>query len=220
MLGPRDEGVGCVKVLLLNGSPHQEGCTYTALCAIGEQLEAEGIEWEIFQMGAAPIRGCTACGHCHKSGAGECAFDGDPVNKLIRAAKDCDGFVFGSPVHYASAGGAVTSLLDRAFYAGGSQFAYKPGACVVSCRRAGTTAALDQLQKYLTISNMPVVSSRYWNMVHGNTPDEVRQDLEGMQIMRVLGRNMAWLLHSIRAGENAGVERPKPENRISTNFIR
>ncbi|MGI6200368.1 MAG: flavodoxin family protein [Christensenellales bacterium] len=209
-----------MKVLLVNGSPHPAGCTYTALMEIAGALEREGIDAELFQAGRAPMAGCAACGGCGKRG--RCALpDAERVNALIQAAQGADGFIFGSPVHYASADGTITSLLDRAFYAGGAAFTHKPGAAVVSCRRAGSTAALDQLNKYLTINQMPVVSSQYWNMVHGNTPDQVRQDAEGLQIMRTLGRNMAWLLKCIQAGAQAGVKPPEREQpRQTTNFIR
>jgi len=209
-----------MKVLLINGSPHAKGCTYTALCEVANSLEKEGVGTEIMHVGVRPISGCIGCGYCKKAGLGRCVFDEDTVNAAIEKAEVADGFIFGSPVHYAGASGAVTSFLDRCFYAGGSAFAYKPGACVVSCRRGGATAAFDQLNKYFTISNMPVVSSRYWNMVHGNTPEEVAKDLEGLQVMRILGANMAWLLKSIEAGRKAGVQMPVPEKRISTNFIR
>jgi multimeric flavodoxin WrbA len=209
-----------MKVLLINGSPHAKGCTYTALKEVAGALEKEGIETEIFHVGVKPISGCIGCGYCKKSGLNRCVFDEDSVNTAIDKAAEADGFIFGSPVHYAAASGAVTSFLDRCFYAASSVFAYKPGACVVSCRRGGATAAFDQLNKYFMISNMPVVSSKYWNMVHGNTPEEVAQDLEGLQIMRTLGRNMAWLLKSIEAGKNAGIPMPAEEKRISTNFIR
>jgi multimeric flavodoxin WrbA len=144
----------------------------------------------------------------------------DLVNKTLARAGEFDGFVFGSPVHYAAASGFITPFLDRLFYAGGRHLAGKPGAAIVSCRRAGSTAALEQLNKYITINNMPLVSSQYWNMVHGNTPDEVRQDLEGMQTMRTLGLNMAWLLRCIAAGRAAGIAPPEYEGRVGTNFIR
>lgn len=205
-----------LKVLLINGSPKEKGCTYTALSEVAGELERAGIETEILHIGKDAVRGCMGCGGCRK--LGRCVYD-DVVNVALEKAKDADGFVFGSPVHYASASGMMTSFLDRFFYAG-SGFAYKPGAAVVSCRRGGSTAAFDQLNKYFTISQMPVVSSQYWNMVHGNTPEEVRQDLEGMQIMRTLGKNMAWLLHCIEAGRNSGVALPEREERQSTNFIR
>lgn len=206
-----------MKVILVNGSPHAKGCTYTALCEVAGALEKQGIETEIFQLGTKPISGCLGCGGCVKTG--KCVID-DVVNEFVEKAKTADGFVFGSPVHYASASGAITSFMDRAFYGKSDVYADKPAAAVMSCRRAGASATLDQLNKYFTISNMPVVSSQYWNMVHGRTPDEVRQDLEGMQIMRVLGTNMAWLLKCIEAGKAAGIAMPQREAKVATNFIR
>ena len=206
-----------MKVLLVNGSPHTNGCTYTALCEVAGALEAQGIETEIFQVGTKSISGCLGCAACIKTG--KCVID-DVVNEFVEKAKEADGFVFGSPVHFASASGAITSFMDRAFYGKGAVFANKPAAAIMSCRRGGATATLDQLIKYFTISNMPVVSSQYWNMVHGNTPDEVRQDLEGMQTMRTLGVNMAWLLKCIEAGKAAGIELPQREAKVATNFIR
>ncbi|WP_346886938.1 flavodoxin family protein [Clostridium sp. UBA1056] len=208
-----------MKVLLINGSPNEKGCTYTALHEIAKELEKENIEAEIFHVGKDPIRGCMGCGHCYRSGSCKCIFNDDTVNIALEKAKDMDGFIFGSPVHYASASGMLTSFLDRFFYAGNG-FEYKPGAAIVSCRRGGATAAFDQLNKYFTITNMPIVSSQYWNMVHGNTPEEVVQDLEGMQIMRTLGKNMAWLLKSIEAGKKSGISLPAKEERARTNFIR
>ena len=208
-----------MKVLLINGSPKAKGCTYTALCEVAKSLENENIETEIFHVGNKPIRGCMACGGCFKEGSGKCVFDDDTVNIALEKAKSADGFIFGSPVHYAAASGQITSFLDRFFYAGNS-FQYKLGAAVVSCRRGGATATFEQLNKYFTISNMPIVSSQYWNMVHGNNPEEVKQDLEGMQTMRTLGKNMAWLLKSIQAGKEAGITLPEKEQRAVTNFIR
>lgn len=208
-----------MKVLLINGSPNARGCTYTALCEVEKELKNENIETEIFHVGSDPIRGCMACRSCKKTNSGRCVFNDDTVNIALEKAKEADGFVFGSPVHYAGASGLITSFLDRLFFAGNC-FEYKPGAAVVSCRRGGATAAFEQLNKYFTISNMPVVSSQYWNMVHGNTPEEVKQDLEGMQIMRTLGKNMAWLLKSIQAGKEAGIALPVKEVRQVTNFIR
>jgi multimeric flavodoxin WrbA len=208
-----------MKVLLINGSPKAKGCTYTALCEVAKELENQNIETEILHVGTEPIRGCTACTSCKKSQSGKCVFNNDTVNIALEKAKDVDGFIFGSPVHYAAASGQITSFLDRFFYAGNS-FHFKPGAAIVSCRRGGSTAAFDQLNKYFTISNMPIVSSQYWNMVHGNTPEEVKQDLEGMQTMRTLGKNMAWLLKSIQAGKEAGITLPEREPRVATNFIR
>jgi multimeric flavodoxin WrbA len=208
-----------MKVLLINGSPKVHGCTYTALSEVAKEIEQAGIETEIFHVGNEPIRGCTGCGHCSRTKSGICVFNDDTVNIGLEKAKEADGFIFGSPVHYAAASGMITSFLDRFFYAGNC-LEYKPGAVVLSCRRGGATAAFDQLNKYFTIRNMPVVSSQYWNMVHGNTPEEVKQDLEGMQIMRTLGKNMAWLLKSIEAGKAAGITLPEKEVRVATNFIR
>lgn len=206
-----------MKVILVNGSPKEKGCTYTALCEVAGALEKNGIETEIFWVGAKPIAGCIGCGACSKSG--KCFVD-DCVNVFVEKAKTADGFVFGSPVHYAAASGALTSFLDRAFYGKGAVFAGKPGAAVVSCRRGGASAAFDQLNKYFTINNMPVVSSQYWNQVHGNTPEEVKKDVEGMQTMRTLGNNMAWLLKCIEAGAAAGITFPEREPAVRTNFIR
>lgn len=206
-----------MKVLLVNGSPHANGCTYTALCEVAGALEKQGVETEIFQVGNKPISGCLACGACLKTG--RCVID-DTVNEFLAKVETADGFVFGSPVHFASASGALTSFMDRAFYGRGNLFAYKPAAAVMSCRRGGATATFEQINKYFTISNMPIVGSQYWNMVHGNNPDEVKQDLEGLQTMRTLGLNMAWLLKSIQAGKDAGLELPEREAKVSTNFIR
>ena len=206
-----------MKVLLLNGSPHEKGCTYTALREVAGALESDGVTAEILWVGASPTMGCMGCGGCRK--IGYCVRD-DVVNQIIDQLEDCDGLVVGSPVHYAAASGQITCIMDRLFYAASGKLRHKPGAAVVSARRGGTTAALDQLNKYFTINQMPVVSSRYWNMVHGNTPDEVRQDLEGMAIMRTLGRNMAWLIKSIAAGKAAGLEEPEAEPAVKTNFIR
>ncbi len=205
------------KVLLVNGSCNEMGCTYTALTEVAAALEKEGLETEIFQLGREAIRDCVGCGGCRK--LGRCVFD-DAVNGFVDKAGKADGFVFGTPVYYAHPSGRILSFLDRAFYSGGSAFACKPGACVASARRAGTTASLDVLNKYFTINRMPVVSSNYWNMVHGNTPDEVRKDLEGLQIMRGIGQNMAWIIKCIEAGRAAGIECPKPEAKVRTNFIR
>jgi len=210
-----------MKVLLVNGSPHKKGCTHTALVEVAKTLNEEGIDTEIFWIGAKPLAGCTACKTCAETG--RCRFN-DSVNDFLDIAGSADGFVFGSPVHYAAASGAITSFMDRVFYtnmqSGKRSFYLKPAAAVVSARRAGTTAAFDQLNKYFTISEMPVVSSCYWNMVHGAKPEDVAKDLEGLQTMRVLGRNMAFLLRCKEAGLKAGVQLPAQEERISTNFIR
>jgi len=207
-----------MKVLLVNGGPHKEGCTYTALKEVEKELNNEGIETEIFWVGVKPISGCIACGKC--SEIGKCVFD-DVVNEFAEKCKDADGFIFGTPVHYASASGAITSFMDRLFYSASSDiFRLKPAATIVSARRAGTTATMDQLNKYYSINQMPIISSRYWNMVHGNTPDEVKQDVEGMQIMRILGRNMAYHLKCQEAGRKAGINMPEKEKTKLTNFIR
>ena len=208
-----------MKVLLVNGSPHKGGCTYTALSEVAKTLNDEGIETEIFWIKTKPITGCIACGKL-----GKCTFDKDVVNEFVEKAYDADGFVFGSPVYYASANGSMTSFLDRAFYsnshgAGAEAFKHKPGAVVCSARRGGTTATYDQLIKYLGISQMPIISSFYWNMVHGNTPEEVMQDEEGLGTMRQLAHNMAFFLKCLEAGAENGLtvtEEPKPR----TNFIR
>ena len=211
-----------MKVLLVNGGPHKDGCTYTALSEVAKTLNEENIETEIFWVGTKPIAGCIACKTCAKTG--KCVFD-DVVNEFVEKAKDADGFIFGSPVHYASASGAITSFMDRAFYSAfqggkGDYFSFKPASVVVSARRAGTTATYDQLNKYFGISQMPIISSRYWNMVHGKTPDDVRKDEEGMQTMRILGRNMAYYLKCIEAGKEKGIKLPEQEKTKFTNFIK
>ena len=208
-----------MKVLMLNGSPHEKGCTYTALAEVAGELNQAGIETEIMHVGGGTVHGCMGCGACGK--LGKCIYSDDKVNEAVEKMRQSDGLIVGSPVHYASAGGAITSFLDRFFYSGSSAAAHKPGAAVASARRAGTTATLDQLNKYFMITQMPVVSSQYWNMVHGNKPEEVLQDLEGLQIMRTLGRNMAWMIKCIEAGKAAGITPPAGrEERARTNFIR
>lgn len=204
-----------MKVLLINGSPNEHGCTYTALREVEKTLRAEGIDTELFHIGVEPLSGCTGCNGCY--GSSRCIFD-DRVNDALDIADGCDAYVFGAPVHYAGIPGDMKSFLDRFFWAGYHRL--KPGAAVVSCRRAGATAALDGLNKYMTIAEMPLVSSGYWNMVHGTNPEEAVQDLEGMQMMRTLGRNMAWLLQSIDAGRREGLAQPETEPRVKTNFVR
>ena len=206
-----------MKVLMINGSPNKHGCTFTALSEVSKVLSENKIEVEILHIGNNPIRGCSACGLCKTKG--KCVFDDDIVNTIIEKAKEADGFVFGSPVHYAAPAGALCAVLDRSFYAGGKNFQGKPGAAVVSCRRAGSTAAIDKLNKYFTISHMPVISAGYWNMVHGKNPEQVKKDLEGLQIMRTLGANMAWILKCINIAKENGIERPIPEKKIMTSFI-
>lgn len=206
-----------MNVLLVNGSPNANGCTYTALRQVADALNEAGVETTFLHIGKAPVSGCTACGACYKTK--RCVVN-DVVNEFHTLAEKADGFVFGSPVYYASANGSFISFMDRAFYSGDKKLFYlKPAACVTSARRAGTTATLEQMQKYLTISQMPVISSQYWCMVHGFTPEDVKKDLEGMQTMRVLGRNMAYFLQCKKAGEDAGVPLPRLEKRATTNFI-
>ena len=210
-----------MKVLLVNGSPHEKGCTYTALTEVCKTLNEEGIDTEIFWIGIKPISGCIACKKCAE--LGKCVFN-DTVNEFVEKAKEADGFIFGTPVHYAAASGAITSFMDRAFYSAGCSkqsdiFRYKPASTVVSARRAGTTATYDQINKYFGITEMPIISSRYWNMVHGAKAEDVLKDEEGMQAMRILGRNMAYYLKCIEAGKKAGIESPKREKTILTNFI-
>lgn len=206
-----------MKVLLINGSPNQHGCTFTALNEVSETLKKNGIETEIFHTGKKAIQGCISCFKCFE--LGHCVFN-DSVNELADRLNDFDGLIIGSPVYYAGPAGSLCAFLDRLFFSAGDKLEGKPGACVVSCRRGGASAAFDRLNKYFTIKNMPVVSSQYWNQVHGNTPDEVRQDLEGLQTMRTLGENFAWLLKCIEAGKKAGINYPEHEEQIATNFIR
>jgi multimeric flavodoxin WrbA len=206
-----------MRVLMINGSPHEKGCTYTALSEVAGQLEQAGIDTSIFHIGGKAIRGCIGCGGCIESGY--CVYKGDAVNTCIDLARQADGIVIGSPVYFAAPNGSLCAFLDRMFFTKGAGYAYKPAAAIVSCRRGGASAAFDRLNKYFTISSMPVVSSQYWNAVHGNNPEEVKQDLEGMQTMRTLGRNMAWLLKCIDAARGV-VPYPGTEPRLMTNFIR
>lgn len=210
-----------MKVILVNGSPNQNGCTYTALNEVAEALNNEGIETKFFWIGNKPINGCIACETCITKK--KCVFD-DKVNEFLDLAANSDGFIFGTPVHFAAAGGAITSFLDRVFYAAlnaESQLFYlKPAAGVVSARRSGTTTTYDQLNKYFGIMQMPIISSQYWNMVHGATSEQVKKDLEGLQIMRTLGKNMAFFLKCKEAGMEHGIAMPKREREIYTNFIR
>ena len=211
-----------MKVLLVNGSPHEKGCTYTALSEVAATLNEEGIDTEIFWIGNKPIGGCIACHSCDKRG--KCVFD-DAVNVCLEKCAGVEGFVFGTPVHFSAASGNMTAFMDRLFYAenrgrGNRDFYLKPAAAVISARRAGTTAAFDQMIKYFSIQEMPMVSSRYWNMVHGTNPEEVRQDGEGLQVMRILARNMAYMIRCFAVGRENGVPMPERETRIRTNFIR
>ncbi len=206
-----------MKVLMLNGSPKENGNTYNALLEIGKQLEKEGIDYEIFQIGGKPVRDCIGCGQCSEQG---CVFTDDDVNEFVCKAKEADGFVFGTPVYYAHPSGRILSFLDRAFYSGSRYFAHKPGASVAVARRGGTSASFDVLNKYFGISQMPVAGSTYWNIAHGRVPGEVTQDEEGMQTMRNLARNMAWMIKCFDAGKKAGIDAPEAERDFRTNFIR
>ena len=211
-----------MKVLLVNGSPHKNGCTNCALEEVARSLEAEGIEAELFWIGAKPVGGCVACQACRSTGT--CVFN-DSVNQARAKLAEADGFVFGAPVHYAHAASSLLGFMDRLFYADGkggaqSNLRFKPAAAVLSARRAGTTAAFEDINKFFTIAQMPIVSSRYWNNVHGNSAEEVEQDAEGLWTMRQLGRNMAWMLKCLEAGRAAGVPLPAQEAGQATNFIR
>lgn len=205
------------KILLINGSPNEHGCTYTALQEVADTLEKNDVESEILYLGKKPVAGCIACGKCFQSG--RCVF-GDKVNEVLEKLDEYDGIVVGSPVYYAGPTGQVCAFLDRLFYCSGGRMAGKLGAAVVSCRRGGASAAFDRLNKYFTISNMNVVGSQYWNQVHGFTPEDVRKDEEGLQTMRTLAVNMAWLLKSAAAGESGGIPKPQYEPRVATHFIR
>jgi multimeric flavodoxin WrbA len=205
-----------MKVLLVNGSHHEKGCTYTALAEVAKALNANGVETEIYWIGQNETSGCKGCWACKK--LRKCVIE-DGLNEFVEKAASFDGYVFGSPVYYASAAGALISFMDRLFYSGGRALAYKPAAAVVSCRRAGASTTFDVINKYFTINNMPIVSSNYWNEIHGNKAEEAAQDEEGLQTMRILGNNMAWLLKCIEIGKIEGLE-PVKEKKIMTNFIR
>lgn len=206
-----------MKVLMLNGSPKANGNTYTALLEIGKQLNKENIEYEIVQIGGAPMRDCIGCGRCTENG---CIFSDGGVNEFIAKAKEADGFVFGTPVYYAHPSGRILSFLDRVFYSGSGAFRFKPGAAVAVARRGGTTASFDCLNKYFGISQMPVAGSTYWNNVHGAVPGEVSFDEEGMRTMRNLARNLAWMIRCFDAGKKNGIPFPETETGNKTNFIR
>ncbi len=206
-----------MKVLLLNGSPHAQGCTYTALNEVGATLKKHGIDTELVHVGTRPVAECIACGSC--KGGAPCIFD-DGVNALAARLEEFDALVVGAPVYYAGPSAQICAFLDRLFYSAGGKLTGKPAAAVVSCRRGGASAAFDRLNKYFSINSMPIVTSQYWNQVHGNTPEEVLRDEEGLQTMRTLGENMAWLLRCIEAGKAAGVPAPVYEPKRQTNFIR
>lgn len=206
-----------MKVLMISGSPHKAGSSRLALDEMKKVFEAEGVETELIEVGAGPISGCTACGACKKTGV--CVID-DMVNEAIKKLEAADALVVATPVHYASPAGALLAFLDRMFYAGGSKFARKPAAALACARRAGTTASVDVVNKYFTISQMPVVSSTYWNGLYGVCPEAAAQDAEGLQTARNLARNMAWLIKCIEAGRAAGFPAPTAERGNVTNFIR
>lgn len=205
-----------MKVLLINGSSREKGCTATALGEVARALNEEGVQTETVFIGNAPLSDCLACGSCRKTG--KCVID-DIVNKIAEKAAECDGFVFGSPVYYAHPSGRILTVMDRLFYSGARHFKFKPAAAIVSARRAGTTASMDVMNKYFGISSMPIVSSTYWNAVHGKEPEEVREDKEGLMTMRNLGKNMAWMLKCIQAGKEKGIVAPENE-KVYTNFVR
>jgi len=204
------------KVLLINGSPHEFGCTYTALKEVADTLGKNGVESELLYLGKKPVAGCIACGKCAQTG--RCVFD-DAVNEVLEKLDEYGGIVVGSPVYYAGPAGQLCAFLDRLFYCSEDRMAGKLAASVVSCRRGGASAAFDRLNKYFGISNMHVVGSQYWNQVHGFTPDDVRRDEEGLQTMRTLAQNMAWLLKNMEAGREKGVPLPQYEERLRTHFI-
>ena len=202
-----------MKVLLVNGSPKEKGSTYVSLCEIASALEKHGVESEFFHIGTGAIQGCIACVKCKKTG--KCAFDDDLYNSLAAKIEAADGIVIGSPVYFAGPNGSLCALLDRVFYTSRDMFKHKPGAAVVICRRGGASAAFDRLNKYFTISHMPVVPSQYWNCVHANKPSDIKLDLEGLQTMRTLANNMAWLIKCIKSGTKP----PEPEKeRMVTSF--
>lgn len=206
-----------MKVMLLNGSPRADGNTNLALTEIAKTLNENGIETEIFQIGTDPVPGCTACTACYK--LGHCVKN-DIVTEFAKKMEECDGLVIGSPVYFASPNGSLIAFLDRLFYSASEAMTHKPAAAVACARRGGTTAALDVLNKYITYNEMPLVSSTYWNNIHGRAKGEAAQDAEGMQTMRNIGTNMAWLLKCIEAGKAAGVAVPTAESGSITNFIR
>lgn len=205
-----------MKVLLINGSPRERGNTFRALQEVATTLNQEGVDTEIISIGKQAVQGCIACGMCGREG--RCVFRDDLYGKVLRAVRDgIDGLVVGSPVYYGGPNGSLCALLDRVFYSLGPALQYKPGACVVVCRRGGASASFDRLNKYFTILNMPVVSSQYWNMAYGQTPGQVEQDEEGMQTMRTLGRNMAWMVKRLAS---TPAELPAQEQHVYTNFVR
>lgn len=210
-----------MKVILVNGSPHPKGCTYAALSEVARLLNQDGIDTEDFWIGNKPVGGCIDCRKC--VGKGVCIFGG-VVNDFLEVASSYEGFIFGSPVHWGATSGNMKSFMDRVFFAdfcgNSGRFLFKPAACVASARRSGIVTTTDQMNRYFSLSQMPIVTSRYWDGVHGMNPAEVNEDIEGMQTMRYLGRNMAWMLKSLEAGRLAGLGKPEQEVVTYTNFIR
>ena len=207
-----------MKVLLINGSTHKNGCTATALKIIADELQAQGVDSQIYWVGTGAVHSCLGCGYCRKTG--KCVYNDDIVNELGELCKDADGFVFGAPVHYASPAGGMVAVMDRLFYSHGRYMKFKPAASVVSARRAGTTASYDVLNKYIGITSMIQVPSTYWNMVHGYTPEDVMKDEEGVSIMRAIGSNMAWLVKLLNSAKGTELESPVIIKKAMTNFIR
>lgn len=207
-----------MKVILVNGSPHTDGCTFRGLKEVGDALIKEGIEVIYFHIGNEAIHGCIACRKCKETH--ECIFKNDSVSKFLKIAKDADGFIFGSPVYYAGMNGSMKSFLDRAFYSSGDVFDGKVASCIVSARRSGTTATYDEFNKYFGISNMIIVSSKYWNNVHGQYKEQVEEDLEGLQTLRQLGHNFAYILKALDLAKKEGLTKPNKEKPIFTNFVR
>ena len=207
-----------MRVLLINGSPHADGCTFTALSEVAKALHQEGLETTMLHIGTQAIFGCTGCAGCSKSH--HCVYTSDPVNEAIDLLIQSDGLVVGSPVYFAGANGALCAFLDRMFFHKSALYSHKPAAAVVNCRRGGASSAFDRLNKYFTISQMPLVSSQYWNATHGTTVEELMQDHEGLQIMRTLGRNMAWMIKGIALSREGNLPPAEEEKRMRTNFIR
>lgn len=207
-----------MKVLLINGSPKEDGCTFTALSALEIMLKEEGLDTEIYNIGNQAVHGCADCLTCMETG--QCAYEDDCANEIIYKIQEADGLIIGSPVYYAAANGTLTALLNRVFYAAGSTFAHKPVAAIASARRAGTSTTLDQLNRYFTISQMPIVPSTYWNNIHGRRSGHIAQDQEGLQTIMNLAKNMAWMLHCIEAGREKGIVPPEPVTGARTDFYK
>lgn len=207
-----------MKVLLINGSPKEDGCTFTALSALEIMLKQEGLETEIYNVGNQAVHGCADCLMCLETG--RCAYEDDSANEIIAKIQEADGLIIGSPVYFAAVNGALNALLDRVFYAAGSTFAHKPAAAIASARRAGTSTTIDQLNKYFAVSQMPIVTSTYWNNIHGRRSGQIAQDQEGLQTLMNLAKNMAWMLRCIEAGKEKGIMPPAPITGARTDFYK